>query len=471
MSGEMLRKLVHVAVGGFALTLRWLTPIQAATVALVALAFNLFLLHRLTRGRLLRADERAGGHSWGTALYPGAVLGLILVFHQRLELAAAVWGMLAFGDGMATIIGRWVGGPRLPWNPKKTWSGFIGFFLYATATSAFLLRWTQLAAVDAARSAAPAPDWIGMTFLGTRLEGVPISDVTLLVLGCAVAAAIAALGESLATRIDDNIIVPVAGGLALTAMSLIEPSRLASQAPELLRAWQWALIVNASIAGLAWRLGTVSPSGAWAGLVLGASLWAFGGWQAFVLLLAFFVLGTAATRVGWARKRALGIAQDRGGRRGARHALANVSTAVVCSFLAVATPYGRVFLTGLVAALATAACDTVSTEIGQAFGRRHHDVASWRRVAPGTPGAVSLEGSLAGAAAAALLAAIAWVLSVVPGPGAAVIVLVAALAGAWIESYVGATIESRLGLSNDVVNFLNTLIGAAVAIVLALVFL
>lgn len=471
MSGETLRKLVHVAMGGFALALRWLSPLQAAAAALAAVGFNLFVLHRLTRGRLLRAAERAGGHSWGTALYPAAVLGLILVFWQRLELAAAVWGMLAFGDGMATIIGRWVGGPRLPWNPRKTWSGFVAFFLYATATSAFLLRWTQLAAVDAARTGAPAPDWIGMTFLGMEQSGVTLSDVTLLVIGCAVASSIAALGESLATRIDDNVIVPVAGGLALAALSLVEPARLVAQWPELLRGLQWGLIANALIAGLAWGLGTVGRSGAGVGLLLGASLWALGGWRAYALLLAFFVLGSLTTRVGWSRKKALGIAQGGGGRRGARHALANVGISVACAFLAVTTPYRDLFMTALVAALATAACDTVSTEIGQAFGRRHYGVANWRRVAPGTPGAVSLEGSVAGAAAAALLAAIAWVFTVVPGLEAAAVVFVAAITGAWIESYVGATIESRLGLSNDVVNFLNTAVGAAVALILAVLVL
>ena len=102
---ELWRKTVHIGFGACALLLRWLTPAQSALLALAALLFNLFLLHRLTGRSLLRKEERAGGFSWGVALYPAVVLILILVFHARLELAAAVWGLVALGDGMATVVG------------------------------------------------------------------------------------------------------------------------------------------------------------------------------------------------------------------------------------------------------------------------------------------------------------------------------------------------------------------------------
>ena len=95
--GELMRKAVHISMGGFALLFRWITPGQAAILALVALLFNLFVLHRLTRRTLLRKDEHASGFSLGIALYPAAVLAVIVVFRERMELAAAVWGLLAFG--------------------------------------------------------------------------------------------------------------------------------------------------------------------------------------------------------------------------------------------------------------------------------------------------------------------------------------------------------------------------------------
>jgi len=92
-------------MGGFAFLLRYLTPPQAAGCAALALLFNLFLLHRVTRRTLLRDHEREEPFSLGIALYPAAVLALVIVFHDRLELAAAGWGLIAFGDGMATVAG------------------------------------------------------------------------------------------------------------------------------------------------------------------------------------------------------------------------------------------------------------------------------------------------------------------------------------------------------------------------------
>jgi uncharacterized protein (TIGR00297 family) len=117
----------------------------------------------------------------------------------------------------------------------------------------------------------------------------------------------------------------------------------------------------------------------------------------------------------------------------------------------------------MVAAFATATNDTLASEIGQAFGKRHYLVTSFRRVAAGTNGAVSLEGTLAGLLGGAVLAAVAWGLGLVTATGA-IIVTVAAFAGATVESYLGATVERVQRLDNELVNFSNTLVGALAAI-------
>ena len=51
---------------------------------------------------------------------PIAILVLILLLPDRLDIVAATWGILAFGDGMATVVGRRMTGPAWPWNPDKT---------------------------------------------------------------------------------------------------------------------------------------------------------------------------------------------------------------------------------------------------------------------------------------------------------------------------------------------------------------
>ena len=456
---ELARKGVHIAMGGFALSLRWLTPLQAASCAFVALLFNLVVLHRLTQRRLLRAGERARGFSWGIALYPAAVLGLILVFHRRLELAAAGWGLLAFGDGMATVAGVTVGGPRLPWNSRKTWSGWIAFVLYGTATTAFLIRWTQAAVLDAARRGGPGVDHVGASFLATG-AGAAFSDFWVLIAGCLAAALVAAVVESAETGLDDNVLVPVTGGAALWAATLVQPAQaleaIAGLGPVLLA----GAGINLLLAVVAYAARSVALSGAIVGWLLGTTLYAFAGWRGFSLLAAFFLLGTVATKLGYARKAALGIAQEKGGRRGAGNAVANAGAGVLFAVLAVATEYSLVCTVAMAAAFATAANDTVSSEVGQAYGRRHFLITTLRRVAAGTDGAVSVEGTVAGLVAGAGVGLLAAAVGLMPAAGAAVVAL-AALAGGTLESYLGATVT---GLNNELVNFANTLIGALVAV-------
>ena len=455
-AAESLRKAVHIGMGGFALALRWLTPGQAAVFALVALGFNLFLLNRLTRRALLRPHERHRGFSPGIVWYPAAVLALIAVFRNRLELAAAVWGIIAFGDGMAGLFGTMVGGAKLPWNPKKTWAGFIAFVLWGTAASSFLIRFVQQGALDAPKH------WIGPSFMAVGATG-PHFAATFLIVGCLIACLLAALAESIPTGIDDNILVPAVGAAALYAATLVEPHQLIAAGPHLLRNAAIGAGVNLVLAVAAYAARGVDLSGAVVGWCLGVALYAFSGWRGFTMLLLFFVLGTACTKIGYAKKAVLGIAQEKGGRRGARNAIANTAAAIVFAFLAVATDHPVPFALALVAAFATAAADTVSSEIGQAYGHVTYLVTNFKPVPPGTEGAVSQEGTLAGIAAATIPAAFAAATGLITGRGAAVVVI-AALVGTTLESYLGATLERRHAIDNEVVNFANTLAGGLAAI-------
>lgn len=176
---------------------------------------------------------------------------------------------------------------------------------------------------------------------------------------------------------------------------------------------------------------------------------------AFAALVAVFVLAFAATRYGRAKKEARGLGEGRKGRR-ASQIIANLGVA------ALAAAMGS--YNGCIAALAEAAADTVSSEIGQAAGGSAWLVTSWRRVPPGTDGGVSLVGTVAGVLGAA----------VIVGFGALhhalwpdkLIVFVAACAGLLFDSLLGATVERRGWLGNDWVNFASTLFAAIVAAVL-----
>jgi uncharacterized protein (TIGR00297 family) len=112
-----------------------------------------------------------------------------------------------------------------------------------------------------------------------------------------------------------------------------------------------------------------------------------------------------------------------------------------------------------VCAYATAAFDTVSSEIGQAWGGRPLMITTLRRVDVGTDGALSLLGTVSGLLAAMGIGFLAARLGLI-APGLQTPVAVAAFAGSTADSLLGATLERRGLLDNDAVNFSNTLIGA-----------
>jgi uncharacterized protein (TIGR00297 family) len=123
----------------------------------------------------------------------------------------------------------------------------------------------------------------------------------------------------------------------------------------------------------------------------------------------------------------------------------------------------------LVTALTAGGSDTVASEIGKAWGRRTFLVVGLRPVAPGTSGAVSLEGTLAGLVSALALAALAAALGLVE-PRFVWVATAGATIGAFVESALGATLEGPGIVNNDLLNFVNTAVASAAAVALASVF-
>lgn len=433
--GELLRKLVHVAMGGIAFAVRPLGWQLAALCAAAAVVHNALLLPRYGGKRLWRAGDAERGYALGIVLYPTTVLLLVLVFRERLEIAAAVWAILAFGDGLAAIAGQTLGRANpLPWNPGKSWAGTAAYFVCGGAGAFALLQWTAPGAYAPAFALAIA----------------------------AATAGVAALLESQPLGLDDNFGVPLVAALLLFCLTLTEGRwDLVASAPFLARTGAGAAL-NVALAVAAYATGGVGVAGAAVGVVLGTAIWACAGPWAFALLFAFFVLGTAATRLGYARKAAAGIAQERGGRRGPGNALSKSSIPAAAALFAATTAHPTLFLLALAGAFATAAGDTVSSEIGKAFGRRTFLVTTLRPVPRGTDGAVSLEGTAAGVAAMAAIALLGFAGGLYPAGGIAVVVAAAFLATT-LESLAGATLERRGLLDNDAVNFLNSTAGALLA--------
>jgi uncharacterized protein (TIGR00297 family) len=409
-------------------------------LAVSAIAFNLVVLPRIGGRRLYRPIDEARGFPLGILLYPLSVLALILIFPARLDIVAAAWAILAFGDGAATLVGTRAGGPHLPWNREKTVAGTLAFCACGGLGGVVLAWWTRPAAM------APAPAFV--------------------LVAPTAAAVVAALVETLPVRLDDNVSVPAAAGAVLWLASLMSASAAAGSRILVTATLPWAVAVNLVASWLGYKARTVSRSGMIGGALVGAVIYACGGLAAWLLLLATFLAASMASRLGFRRKMLLGIAEEPDGRRGAANALANCGLAAVAAIAAVTTPHRSAALLAMTAALVAGGSDTVASEIGKAWGRGTFLVTSLGRVKPGTPGAMSAEGTAAGIVAALALAALATALGLVSAASIPIVV-VAATAGALVESALGATLEGPGILNNDMLNFINTTVAAAVAVAAA----
>jgi uncharacterized protein (TIGR00297 family) len=464
---ENARQWVHIGSGSFALLLRVIPAWQATALAALALLFNLMLLPRIGGRQLYRPADEARGFPLGILLYPLSVLLLTLAFPSRLDIVAAAWGILACGDGAATLVGRASRSNaefaehaenyfsrlsadsaisafkrgHLPWNREKSVAGTIAFAVFGALAGVALAWWVR-----------PAVS--------------PLPPLTFTIVAPIVAALAAAFVETIPIRLDDNISVPCAAGAVLWVASLMTLASLAPAQDAVVAALPWAVGVNAITATLGYLAKSVSVSGAVAGAVVGTIIYVGGGGGAWALLFATFLAASITSRLGLKRKVVLGIAEERGGRRGAGNAVANCGVAAIAAIVALTTPYTSQALLALVAALTAGGSDTVASEIGKAWGRSTFLVTTFSRVKPGTPGAMSLEGTAAGVVAAFALAAVGAAFGIIP-TSATFAVVAGATVGALVESALAATLEGPGILNNDMLNFINTAVAAGFTLAVA----
>jgi uncharacterized protein (TIGR00297 family) len=193
------------------------------------------------------------------------------------------------------------------------------------------------------------------------------------------------------------------------------------------------LIAAAMIALSAYRARALTTDGALGAFAVGAIVFDLIGWTGAGALLTFFVTSTALGHWRRGRKETLGF--EKGNRRDIGQVLANGGAACVCLIVGHLLPaFEHSAQVAYFAAVAAANADTWATEIGAALQAPARLLSTFRPVAPGTSGAVSLPGTVAAVAGALVIGL--WY------PQDALRITVSGLAGCLVDSLVGATLQA-----------------------------
>jgi len=203
-----------------------------------------------------------------------------------------------------------------------------------------------------------------------------------------------------------------------------------------------ALAVAFFIAFLARRARALSLGGAAAATLVGAVA-LLAGWRWGFLLIFYFATSSALSRFGNEKKTARTLSViEKGGERDATQVLANGAVFAIAALLAILVPAHETRWAALGAgALAASASDTWATEIGTLVGGTPRSILGFRPLPFGMSGGVTLAGSIAAIAGAAVIALIALALA---WPARAVFgAFVGGVGGSTLDSLLGATLQLR----------------------------
>jgi uncharacterized protein (TIGR00297 family) len=227
-----------------------------------------------------------------------------------------------------------------------------------------------------------------------------------------------------------------------------------------------AVIVAFGFGYFSYRTHTADVSGLFSGALIGIILIVFADIRWFLVMLGFFIIGSVSTRYRFAEKKELGVEQAKGGARGYLNVFSNGAIAAAAAVLW-GISHDPLFAALFVGSVATAAADTVASEIGVTGGEPYL-ITNLSRVPAGTNGGVTVLGELVAVIGAFFISVLAFLFGIIPLP-VVMAGTIAGFVGTNIDSLIGAVVENRGVFGNAGTNFVATTGGGLIALLLAAV--
>ncbi|HEY9166776.1 MAG TPA: DUF92 domain-containing protein [Candidatus Kryptonia bacterium] len=455
VDGKKTREFVHaaVAVVVFFAPLLFHSKLYPALLAGTFVVVN-FVSVRLGMFKGINPDRK----NLGTVYYPVSFLILVLLlWDSHPFIVSSAMLIMGLADPAAAIVGSNLRNAHAvgAFGERKTFEGGAAMFIIAAAATLF-----------------------GLTFFRAQ-TGAFLTSWALIGVSCSVGIMVAAI-ELVSPRATDNLTVPLSSAVLLY---------IAANDPSTLSVFILGEFLALLVAYVSAKLRFLGTDGAVATFILGGFIFGYGEWKWAAPILAFFIIGSLASKLFARQKAGYNLLYEKSHTRDAAQVFANGGFGLLMLIGNCLYPNYHWFL-AYVGSLAAVTADTLATEIGVFSKSNPYSLASMRRVEKGMSGAISSLGTFSGFLSAAVLGVISLPLaggySVFPVRFIAAGALSGAI-GSLADSILGGTLQSqyRCGtcgkiterrthcnggetvlvqgyrwINNDVVNFAASVVGA-----------
>ena len=359
---QISRKIIHILCGNWiVIAFTCFDSLWAAMIPPVSFIFINYISYRRDLFQAMEGRKSMGTVYYAVSLLVLTVSGWLLKFPAMAY--TGIFGM-AYGDGLAAVLGERFSSRR--WNINGNGKSYIG--------SGAVLLFSAASAWGA-----------GLFFNLPQL--LPIA------LLCGV---FAAYVELYGQNGGDNLSLPLGAAALYYCFYALQAQGYV---------WQFWLIVGVTLLILAaavWR-GAITGSGAGVAFLVGVLVFTGGGFRLYAGLILFFMIGSLSSKFKQEQKKNSEKLQQRSGARGWLQVLVNSAAVLAALWLGQLWHQERAAFLAAFSALAAAAADTVSSDLGMLTRGRTFSILTGKPVTKGLSGGVSIQGLACGFLAAAAL--------------------------------------------------------------------